>query len=149
VMHMDYVQLVKTQWPFSAPWFIVLCIAMFCDFAMGVMCAVKEKTLNSSVARDGMMRKVGMLLVVGFCISLAPFVPPISFSIAGIDWKMPLAAIASSGFLFGEGVSILENAGKLGIQTAFLSKYLEKLRIDDSEPKDPDLPTSRRKRKQP
>lgn len=132
---MDYVELVKAQWPYSANWFIVLCIAMFTDFAMGVMCAVKTGSLNSSVARDGMLRKTGMLLVVGFCISLAPFVPPIQFSIYGVEWKMPLAAIASSAFLFSESVSILENAGKLGIKTAFLRQYLEKLRVDDPKEK--------------
>lgn len=135
-MPMDYVVLVKGQWPYSANWFIVLCIAMFIDFTMGVMCAVKLKTLNSSVARDGMMRKVGMLLVVGFCISLAPFVPPVQITLLGVEWKMPLAAIASSGFLFSEGISIFENAGKLGIKTAFLQKYLEKLRVDDEDSKD-------------
>lgn len=128
---MNYVQLVKAQWPYSANWFIVLCIAMFTDFTMGVMCALKLKSLNSSVARDGMLRKIGMLLVVGFCISLAPFVPPIQVSLYAMEVKMPLAAIASSAFLFSEAISILENAGKLGIKTAFLQKYLEKLRVDE------------------
>ena len=135
---MDYVNLVRDQWPISEPWFYALCIAMFIDFVMGVMCAIKTKTLNSSVARDGMFRKTGMILIVGLGIAIGPFVPAFQVILNGGTFKMTIAAIACSGFLFSEGVSILENGGKLGIQTDFLKTYLEKLR--PSEDEEPDKP---------
>ncbi len=134
---MDYVYLVKDQWPLSEPWFYAFCIAMFIDFLMGVMCAIKSRSLNSSVARDGMFRKMGMALIVALGIVIGPFVPVIQIALNGGTFKMTIAAIACSGFLFSECISILENGGRLGIQTDFLKTYLEKLRPsgEDEEPK--------------
>lgn len=124
---MDYVNLVRSQWPISWPWFLVLASALFVDYVMGWMAAVKSKTINSSIGKIGAFKKLGQMMLVALCFVLGPMFPIIRMNIMGVEFQMTLAAIACSAFIPPELTSLAENAGKLGIDLGPLAKYLEKL----------------------
>ena len=42
----------------------ILCVVIVLDLIFGVLRAIKEKTLNSCIGIDGMIRKVGMLITI-------------------------------------------------------------------------------------
>lgn len=42
----------------------ILCVVIVLDLIFGVLRAIKEKSLNSCIGIDGMIRKVGMLITI-------------------------------------------------------------------------------------
>lgn len=44
----------------------VLIIVIVLDLILGILRAIREKSLNSSIGIDGMIRKVGMIIVIVF-----------------------------------------------------------------------------------
>lgn len=42
----------------------ILCIVIVLDLIFGVLRAIKERTINSSIGIDGMIRKTGMLITI-------------------------------------------------------------------------------------
>lgn len=44
----------------------VLIVVIVLDLILGVLRAIREKTINSGIGIDGMIRKVGMLIVIVF-----------------------------------------------------------------------------------
>lgn len=96
---------------------LILCgIFLFADVLTGYLKAFKTHQVNSSISRDGYLKKISWMiaLLLGF----------------GIDFL-----IHTSLFLIGstivcvatEGISIYENFGELGIRLPF-AKYFEKLK---------------------
>lgn len=89
---------------------IVLVLILF-DIIAGVVAAAKNRTLDSSVMRDGLFNKVGeiLLLLLGVFCNLILEMPP--FSQLGIPSEVAYAvAIYISGM---EVLSILENICKI------------------------------------
>lgn len=98
------------------------------DYATGFMCAIVEKELSSEVGFRGIFRKVMILLLVGIANML-------DVNVIGTGAVLRTAVIFF--YLSNEGVSILENAGRLGLPISEkLRAVLAQLR-DDSEA-DPD-----------
>ena len=83
------------------------------DYITGLMVAIVNKTLNSSVGFKGLAKKVFILLLVLIANILDVHIMGGSGVIRGV---------VIAFYLANEGISILENAGKLGVP------YPEKLR---------------------
>lgn len=76
------------------------------DYITGVMCAITDKTLSSSVGFRGICRKVLIFLLVGIANILDTNV---------IGTGSVLRTTAIFFYISNEGVSLLENASHLGL----------------------------------
>ncbi len=76
------------------------------DYATGVMCAIADHTLSSSVGFKGICRKVLIFLLVGIAHMLDLYV---------IGSGSVLRTAVIFFYLSNEGVSLLENAAHLGL----------------------------------
>ena len=83
-----------------------LIVFMVVDYITGVMCAINDKTLSSAVGFKGICRKVLILMLVGIANLL-------DVTIIGTGAVLRTAVIFF--YLSNEGVSLLENAGHLGL----------------------------------
>ena len=83
------------------------------DYITGLMVAIVNKTLNSSVGFKGLAKKVFILLLVLIANILDVHIMGGSGVVRGV---------VIAFYLANEGISILENAGKLGVP------YPEKLK---------------------
>ena len=76
------------------------------DYITGVMCAVSDHTLSSEVGFRGICRKVVIFLLVGIANIL-------DVQVIGTGSVLRTAVIFF--YISNEGVSLLENAGHLGL----------------------------------
>ena len=89
------------------------------DYITGVMCAVSDKKLSSAVGFKGICRKVLIFLLVGVANIL-------DLHIIGTGSVLRTAVIFF--YISNEGVSLLENAGHLGLPIpAKIKTVLEQL----------------------
>lgn len=97
-----------------------LFILMVIDVVTGVMAAFAERRVSSDVSRQGMMRK-GMMWAVVLMSMTAGWITNFNgIGIAGVS--IGLGGAAAAGFCITEILSILENAGRLGIMPPVLIK---------------------------
>jgi len=85
---------------------IALLIFVILDYVTGVMCAIADKSLNSTVGFKGICKKVVILMLVGMAHA-------IDTRVVGTGSALRSAVICF--YLSNEGVSLLENAGHLGL----------------------------------
>ena len=85
---------------------IALVIFVTCDYLTGIMCAIVDKKLSSEVGFKGICRKVLIFLLVGIGHVL-------DTQIIGTGSVLRTAVIFF--YLSNEGISLLENAGHLGL----------------------------------
>ena len=76
------------------------------DYITGVMCAIADKSLSSEVGFKGICRKVLIFILVGIANIL-------DVQVIGIGSVLRTAIIFF--YISNEGVSLLENAGHLGL----------------------------------
>jgi toxin secretion/phage lysis holin len=76
------------------------------DYLTGVMCAISDKTLSSEVGFRGICRKVLIFVLVGIANIL-------DVQVVGTGSVLRTAIIFF--YISNEGVSLLENAGHLGL----------------------------------
>ena len=76
------------------------------DYLTGVMCAIADKKLSSNVGFKGICRKVLIFLLVGIANI-------VDVQVIGQEGILRTAVIFF--YLSNEGVSLLENAGHLGL----------------------------------
>lgn len=76
------------------------------DYIVGMLCAINDRTLSSSVGFRGICKKVLIFLLVGIANIL-------DVQVIGTGSALRTAVIFF--YLSNEGVSILENAGHLGL----------------------------------
>ena len=93
---------------------ILLCV-MVCDYVTGIMSAVYNKELSSKTGFNGILKKLCILSII--CLS------NLAGQVAGID---EIRIIALSFYIGNEAISILGNAGKMGVP--FPQKLLEILK---------------------
>lgn len=96
--------------------FMLCGILIFSDVITGYIKAFKFKKVNSSISRDGFIKKISWIvaLVLGFAIDY--FVKVNIFLIGSA-----LVCVTT------EGISVYENFGELGIKLKF-NKYFEKIK---------------------
>ena len=78
------------------------------DYITGVMCAVADKKLSSTVGFKGICRKVLIFLLVGIANIL-------DVQVIGSGSVLRTAVIFFYIYISNEGVSLLENAAHLGL----------------------------------
>ena len=106
---------------------IALIVLMTLDYVTGVMCAIVDKKLSSAVGFKGICKKVLVLMLVGVANI-------VDVHVVGAGSALRSAVICF--YLSNEGVSMLENAGHLGLPVpAKLKAVLEQLH-DRSEKED-------------
>ena len=99
------------------------------DYVTGVMCAVSDKRLSSEVGFKGLCRKVLIFVLVGMANIL-------DMHVIGTGCVLRTAVLFF--YISNEGVSVLENAGHLGLPIpARLLNVLEQLH-EDAEQEDID-----------
>lgn len=92
------------------------------DYVTGVMCAVSDKRLSSEVGFKGICRKVLIFVLVGMANIL-------DMHVIGTGCVVRTAVLFF--YISNEGVSVLENAGHLGLPVpAKLLDVLEQLHED-------------------
>lgn len=102
---------------------LVLFVAM--DYITGVMCAAADRKLSSEVGFQGICRKVLLFLLVGMANVL-------DVNVIGTGSVFRTAVIFF--YLSNEGLSLLENAGHLGLPIpAKLKAVLEQLHRQSEE----------------
>lgn len=118
-------------------WFLGECDGLMCaliafviaDYVTGVMCAVSDKRLSSEVGFKGICRKVLIFVLVGMANIL-------DMHVIGTGCVLRTAVLFF--YISNEGVSVLENAGHLGLPIpARLLNVLEQLH-EDAEQEDID-----------
>lgn len=85
---------------------IALVVFAVVDYITGVMCAIADKELSSEVGFKGICRKVLIFILVGIANIL-------DVQVIGMGSVLRTAVIFF--YLSNEGVSLLENAGHLGL----------------------------------
>lgn len=85
---------------------IALILFMAADYVTGVMCAVVDKRLSSTVGFKGIFKKVLILMLVGIAHML-------DAAVIGTGSVLRTAVIFF--YISNEGVSLLENAAHLGL----------------------------------
>ena len=85
---------------------ITLIIFVALDYLTGIMCAIVDKRLSSEVGFKGLFRKVLIFALVGMA-------HVIDTHVVGTGGALRSAVIAF--YLSNEGVSMLENAARLGL----------------------------------
>ena len=85
---------------------VALVVFVTVDYLTGVMCAIEDKTLSSEVGFKGICRKVIIFMLVGIGHIL-------DVNVIGTGSVLRTAIIFF--YLSNEGVSLLENAGHLGL----------------------------------
>lgn len=85
---------------------IALVMFVVMDYISGVMCAIADKTLSSEVGFKGICRKVLIFVLVGIADIL-------DVQVIGTGSVLRTAVIFF--YISNEGISLLENAGYLGL----------------------------------
>lgn len=85
---------------------IALLLFVVIDYITGVMCAVADKKLSSEVGFKGICRKVLIFMMVGIANILDTKI---------IGGGSALRSAVIFFYLSNEGISLLENAGHLGL----------------------------------
>ncbi len=117
-------------WGPADEWLYALIAMIVLDYLSGVIAAVINRELSSSVGFRGILKKVLFLIIAG--------VANIADSLIGLNGMGQNAVI---GFLIAnEGLSILENAGRCGLKKPqALIAMLKQLQTDEAEkPKNQD-----------
>ena len=83
-----------------------LIIFMVIDYITGLMCAIADKKLSSEVGFKGICKKVLIMMLVGVAHI-------VDLNVVGTGQALRSAVICF--YLSNEGVSVLENAGHLGL----------------------------------
>ena len=84
--------------------FCVLLCVMVIDYITGVLCAVKEKKLSSKIGFNGLLKKIGILLIVA-----------LSQMCANVLSIPETRSVVIGFYIANEGISILENTKRLGV----------------------------------
>ena len=94
---------------------LALLLLVLLDYITGICVAIQTKQLSSQIGAKGITKKVAMFVVIAFCHVLDAYL---------------LHAEAALFYLSNEGISILENVGKLGVplpqKVQTLLSYLKK-----------------------
>ncbi len=111
---------------------IALAVLMALDYVSGVMNAVEQHKLSSAVGFRGICKKVLILMLVGVANIL-------DVNVVGGGSMLRCAVICF--YLSNEGLSLLENAARLGLPVPdklreILSQLHDRSRKDDAEPKE-------------
>lgn len=104
--------------------FILCGIFISFDILTGYLKAIKKKEINSSISRDGFIKKLGWITAIIFGYLIKYMIE--------VDMFLFISAIVC---IATEGISIYENLGEIGVKLKF-KKYFEKLKEDEENEKE-------------
>ena len=105
-----------------------LLVFMILDYITGLMCAIADQKLSSSVGFKGICKKVLIVMLVGVAHIVDAHV---------VGSGSALRSAVACFYLSNEGVSLLENAAHLGLPVPDrLKTILEQLHNRDDHPHD-------------
>ena len=107
---------------------IALVVFVVLDYVTGIMCAIADKKLSSSVGFKGICRKVLIFLLVGVAHI-------VDLHVVGSGSVLRGAVVCF--YLSNEGVSMLENAAHLGLPVPEKLKVILEQLHDREAPGDP------------
>ena len=111
---------------FSAPQtFQILLVLMLLDFVAGVLAAGSRQEIASAVAWRGASKKAFVWIIIG---AISALQSEFSDRFPLILGEYTPAQVVAVGFAFGEAVSIIENAERVGVRVPFLRRFLEETR---------------------
>jgi len=90
--------------------FLLLLAMMGFDIATGTLKAILNKTLNSKLSREGMIRKASVLLLILACAVFQPIFDQVTGQVG-----IKLSAVVSIGFIITEFLSVIENVDGCGV----------------------------------
>jgi toxin secretion/phage lysis holin len=99
-------------------WYVALGFIIF-DIVTGLLAAGAEKKINSSINYIGLIRKVGLFVALAFLVFIDAY-----FDAKGYVIKLGVGLIVAY-----EGMSIVENFSRIGIDIKFLTKYFDKNKL--------------------
>ena len=101
--------------------FLICGVFISFDIITGYLKAIKNRCINSSISRDGFIKKLGWIvsILLGFFIK----------ELIGVDIFLILASIVC---VATEGISVYENLGEIGVNLK-LKKYFEKLKDEEDK----------------
>jgi toxin secretion/phage lysis holin len=105
-------------------WYVAIAFILF-DVITGLLAAGAERKINSSINFIGLIRKVALFIALAFLVFMDAYV-----SSQGYLVKLGLGLIVAY-----EGISIIENFSRIGIDVKFLTKYFDpnKIRKEDDK----------------
>ena len=121
--------------------FITLIIFIVLDTIFGILRAIRERSLNSCIGIDGIIRKSGMLLSILFFflidkileINLLGFIPKEVLSFIKLD-QVGVGMLFSILYIVFESLSVLKNMYKCKLPIpAKLKNMIEKILSDFTE----------------
>ena len=100
---------------------MALLLLVLLDYITGICVAIQTKQLSSQIGAKGITKKVAMFVVIAFCHVLDAYL---------LHAEAALETVSTIFYLSNEGISILENVGKLGVplpqKVQTLLSYLKK-----------------------
>lgn len=106
---------------------VALVVFVVADYLTGVMCAISEKKLSSEVGFRGICRKVLIFILVGIANIL-------DVQVIGTGSVLRTAILFF--YISNEGISLLENAGRLGLPIPEKLKLVLEQLHNESEKED-------------
>lgn len=106
---------------------VALVVFVVADYLTGVMCAISEKKLSSEVGFRGICRKVLIFILVGIANIL-------DVQVIGTGSVLRTAIIFF--YISNEGISLLENVGRLGLPIPEKLKLVLEQLHNESEKED-------------
>lgn len=102
----------------GSAFYIVLAFIVF-DVLTGLLAAMRERKINSSISFNGIITKLGELLALFFLSLLDTY-----FLTNGLIIKTGVGLL-----LIYEGISIVENFSRIGVNLDFVVKYFDKDKV--------------------
>jgi toxin secretion/phage lysis holin len=105
-------------------WYVAIGFIVF-DIVTGLLAAGTERKLNSSISFIGLIRKVSLFVALAFLVFVDAYV-----SAHGTLVKFGVGLIVAY-----EGISIIENFSRIGIDLSFVTKYFDKSKVGNGDKK--------------
>ena len=108
--------------------FLIFFVGIVVDFITGILVAAKQGKLKSRTCSNGMFRSIGECIVLAIFVFVATYVP-------GFELLFSTFVV---GFIFKEGLSIVENLVGLDVWVPdsikrMLSIYVDKVETYDTK----------------
>lgn len=99
--------------------FYVILFMIAFDVLTGLLASAIEKKVNSSINYVGLIRKLGEIVALAF----------ITFIDAYFQTNGNIVKIGAGMLIVYEGISIIENFSRIGINLSFLTKFFDENKI--------------------
>ena len=100
--------------------FYVILVMIGFDVITGLLVAGRKRKINSSINFEGLIRKFGLIIALFF----------VTFVDAYFQTEGKITGLAVGMIILYEGISIIENFARIGIDLKFLTKWFDPKKVD-------------------